>query len=178
MTPAGAPPSGAIHGPVYFNHALAVSVTTATAGCEMRRSADIAQKCSRTSSVFPTIRTQYCLATSVAMAAGTMNILAPAWPKAFISALSSNSPTKRGWVRSSQAGRKVFTLQTLSASDEPFDDGVGKEAGFSLHARVAARADEREKLERLCRYISRPAVSEKRLSLTQNGNVRYQLQTP
>ena len=31
---------------------------------------------------------------------------------------------------------------------------------------LAARADERKKLERLCRYISRPAVSEKRLSLT------------
>jgi hypothetical protein len=39
-------------------------------------------------------------------------------------------------------------------------------------------ADERKKLERLCRYISRPAVSEKRLSLTPNGNVRYQLKTP
>jgi len=78
----------------------------------------------------------------------------------------------------SQAGRKVFTLQTLLASDEPFDDGVGKVAGFSLHAGVAAKADERKKLERLCRYISRPAVSEKRLSLTPDGNVRYQLKTP
>ena len=29
-----------------------------------------------------------------------------------------------------QAGRKVFTLQTLLASDEPFDDGVGKVAGL------------------------------------------------
>ena len=77
-----------------------------------------------------------------------------------------------------QQGRKVFTLQTLPACDEPFDDGVGKVAGFSLHAGVAARADERKKLERLCRYISRPAVSEKRLSLTPNGNVRYQLKTP
>lgn len=77
-----------------------------------------------------------------------------------------------------QQGRKVFTLQTLSACDEPFNDPVGKVAGFSLHAGVAARADERKKLERLCRYISRPAVAEKRLSLTPNGNVRYQLKTP
>jgi len=30
----------------------------------------------------------------------------------------------------------------------------------------------------LCRYISRPAVSEQRLSLTSNGNIRYQLKTP
>ena len=35
-----------------------------------------------------------------------------------------------------------------------------------------------KKLERLCRYISRPAVSEKRLSLTLNGHIRYQLKTP
>ena len=77
-----------------------------------------------------------------------------------------------------QAGRKVFTLQTLPASDEPVDGGAGKVAGFSLHAGVAARADERKKLERLCRYISRPAVSEKRLSLTPNGNIRCQLKTP
>lgn len=77
-----------------------------------------------------------------------------------------------------QAGRKVFTLQTLPASDEPFDDRVVKVAGFSLHAGVAARADEREKLKRLCRYISRPAVSEKRLSLTSNGNIRYRLKAP
>jgi hypothetical protein len=43
---------------------------------------------------------------------------------------------------------------------------------------VAARVDQRRKLERLCRYISRPAIAEKRLSLTPNGNVRYQLKRP
>jgi hypothetical protein len=77
-----------------------------------------------------------------------------------------------------QAGRKVFTLQTLPASEEPFGDPAGQVAGFSLHAGVAAKAHQRQKLERLCRYISRPAVSEQRLSLTSGGNVRYQLKTP
>ena len=79
-----------------------------------------------------------------------------------------------------QAGRKVFTLQTLSACEpeDQFGDTVGKVAGFSLHAGVAARAHERKKLERLCRYITRPAVSEKRLSLTRGSNIRYQLKTP
>jgi hypothetical protein len=42
----------------------------------------------------------------------------------------------------------------------------------------AAKAQQGNKLERLCPYISRPAVSEKRLSLTPNGNARYQLKTP
>jgi len=55
---------------------------------------------------------------------------------------------------------------------------VAKQAGFSLHAGVAAQAWERAKLERLCRYISRLALSEKRLSLTSVGNIRYQLKTP
>jgi hypothetical protein len=72
----------------------------------------------------------------------------------------------------------VFTLQTLPGSSESFNDGVGKVAEFSLHAGVDARADERQKLERLCRYISRPAITEQRLSLTPNRNARYQLKTP
>ena len=75
-------------------------------------------------------------------------------------------------------GRKVYTLQMLPGCTEPFDAGLGKVTGFSLHAGVSARAEQRQKLERLCRYISRPAISEKRLSLTPNGNVRYQLKTP
>jgi len=77
-----------------------------------------------------------------------------------------------------RAGRKVFTLQTLPPGDEGSGAGSGQVGGFSLHAGVAARADEREKLERLCRYISRPAVSEARLSLSAGGHVRYQLKTP
>ena len=55
---------------------------------------------------------------------------------------------------------------------------MGKVAGFSLHAGVATQVNERDKLERLCRYITRPAVSTKRLSLTRNGQVRYELKTP
>ena len=57
-----------------------------------------------------------------------------------------------------QQGRKVFTLQTLPACDEPFDDTVGKVAGFSLHAGVAAKAQERKKLDYLpSRTMSRYA---------------------
>ena len=41
-----------------------------------------------------------------------------------------------------QQGRKVFTLQTLPACDEPFDDGVGKVAGFSLHAGASGSTPE------------------------------------
>jgi hypothetical protein len=76
-------------------------------------------------------------------------------------------------------GRKVFTLQTLPDDRDANETPVaGNVAGFSLHAGVAAKANQRDKLERLCRYITRPAVSEKRLSLTNQGKVRYELKTP
>ncbi len=78
-----------------------------------------------------------------------------------------------------QRGRKVFMLQTVPAN-KPADTcpaQVAKVAGFSVHAGVMAETHQRDKLERLCRYISRPAVSQQRLSLTANGNVRYKLKT-
>lgn len=56
-------------------------------------------------------------------------------------------------------GRKVMTLQTLPAEDPPFGNVAGQVSGFSLHAGVVARADQRDKLERphdCCRGI-RPA---------------------
>ncbi len=78
-----------------------------------------------------------------------------------------------------QTGQKVFSLQTLPASDTLNDySQVAKASGFSLHYGVSAQAWEQNKLERLCRYITRPAVSEKRLSLTPAGNIRYQLKNP
>jgi hypothetical protein len=78
-----------------------------------------------------------------------------------------------------QQGRKVLTLQTLDDyGDDQFTTRVGDVAGFSLHAGVATKANDRGKLERLCRYITRPAVSIKRLSMTRNGRVRYELKTP
>ena len=78
-----------------------------------------------------------------------------------------------------QRGKKVFSLQTLPPhTGRDSRARLAKDAGFSLHAGVAARADQRDKLERLCRYIARPAVSEKRLSLTNSRQIRYQLKTP
>ena len=77
-----------------------------------------------------------------------------------------------------QAGRKVVTLQTLPGDAGPLDGEAGQVGGFSLHAGVAAEAHESQKLDRLCRYIARPAISEKRLSISPQGRVRYQRKTP
>ena len=77
-----------------------------------------------------------------------------------------------------QAGRKAFTLQTVPAQEEESNSKLAKANGFSLHAGVAAQSHQRRKLERLCRYISRPAVSAERMALTNQGNIRYALKTP
>lgn len=77
-------------------------------------------------------------------------------------------------------GRKVFSLQTLPerAETKPETEQLAKLSGFSLHAGVMAEAHQTDKREHLCRYITRSAVSEKRLSITANGQVCYQLKTP
>ena len=78
------------------------------------------------------------------------------------------------------AGRKALTLQTVPVRTEQRkgDDLVSKQAGFSLHAGIACKSNQRKKLERLCRYITRPAIAERRLSLANNGNVVIALKTP
>jgi len=50
--------------------------------------------------------------------------------------------------------------------------------GFSLHAKTYITAHDREGLERLCRYIARPGISNKRLELREDGTVVLKLKTP
>ncbi len=50
--------------------------------------------------------------------------------------------------------------------------------GFSLHAAVHIPASDRERLEHLCRYISRPPFSADRLTVTPRGRVHYELRRP
>ena len=50
--------------------------------------------------------------------------------------------------------------------------------GFSLHAETSCGPHQRQKLEQLCRDITRPALGHKRLSRTRAGEVVLQLKTP
>jgi len=83
-----------------------------------------------------------------------------------------------------RAGQKLFTLQTLSASAMPQAEqqgdhrGAAQAGGFSLHAGIDIDPSQRQKLERLCRYVSRPPVAVDRMALTSSGQVRYTLKTP
>ena len=79
-----------------------------------------------------------------------------------------------------QQGRKAFMIRTIRPLDRP-DPGlerVAKANGFSLHAGVSCEGHQKDKRERLCRYIARPAVAVPRLSLSSTGKVLYTLKTP
>lgn len=76
------------------------------------------------------------------------------------------------------AGQKAFTLKTLPPTFEDKDSALATAHGFSLHAGVACTPGEPDILERLTRYIARPALAESRLDLTPHGQLRYRIKTP
>jgi len=53
-----------------------------------------------------------------------------------------------------------------------------EEGGFSLHGDVGVDAHDRKRLERLCRYILRPAVASERLREREDGRIEYELRRP
>jgi hypothetical protein len=84
------------------------------------------------------------------------------------------------------AGRRVNTIgQTTavmdSGEDESFQSGTvrcAQVSGFSVHAGVGIRAEDRKGLERLCKYASRPPVATERLEQLPDGRLSYRLKTP
>jgi hypothetical protein len=67
------------------------------------------------------------------------------------------------------AGRKAVTLYSVP----PVED----EPSIPLLATMY-EADQRSKLERLCRYITRPPIATKRLSIDDRGRVVYRYKRP
>lgn len=77
-------------------------------------------------------------------------------------------------------GQRVRRLGALESTDfQPELKGplCATSVGFSLHAAVYCAPWEREKLEKLCRYIARPAVAEERLQMGPSGDIVLRLKT-
>ena len=49
--------------------------------------------------------------------------------------------------------------------------------GFSIHAATSIKAHERDRLEKLLRYLGRGPVSQERISLDEKGNILYELKS-
>ena len=74
-------------------------------------------------------------------------------------------------------GHSIRYRIALGPRSEEASEKVAQASGFSLHAGVATGAGQRERLERICRYVSRSAVANERWSLTTQGKVRYALKS-
>ncbi|MCY4497839.1 MAG: transposase [Rhodospirillaceae bacterium] len=73
----------------------------------------------------------------------------------------------------------ALTLRTVPAQPEPFASTLlARQPGFSLHAATCCEAKQRDKLEKLCRYITRPAIANERLSTNERGQVIYRFKQP
>ena len=73
----------------------------------------------------------------------------------------------------------MLSLRTVAGGDEKPTKLLCAEAhGFSLHTLVRCDAHQRKELERLCRYITRPALANERLSRNAKGQVVLQLKSP
>ncbi|MSQ73074.1 MAG: IS91 family transposase [Betaproteobacteria bacterium] len=77
-----------------------------------------------------------------------------------------------------RVGQKVLSLRPVPGRDEKTTAGLCADAlGFSLHAGVRCETHQRKELERLCRYITRPAIANERLKRDGAGNVVLQLKS-
>ena len=70
------------------------------------------------------------------------------------------------------------TSLAFAAPPPPPQPLCAAQAGFSLHAATVVDPDDRDRLERLCRYGLRPPFAQKRLSVLPDGRVRYELRRP
>ncbi len=78
-----------------------------------------------------------------------------------------------------RAGQKVLTLQGAMPRQTEFKQALCADIdGFSLDAAVRCGADDREALEQLCRYITRPALANERVQTNAGGQVVLKLKTP
>ena len=67
----------------------------------------------------------------------------------------------------------------MSDTEKPFPSTLlAGLPGFSLHAATVCEAAQRDKLEKLCRHIARPAIANERLSTNDRGQVIYRFKQP
>ena len=74
-----------------------------------------------------------------------------------------------------RAGERVRKLGVHPLESQVTGHSSASDRGFSLHAGVVVRAQERDKLERLIRYVARPSLALERLEKTSDGNLIYRL---
>jgi len=100
---------------------------------------------------------------------------------------SASSPALQGRCRESRTSpRRCAPTTTGSARRLVSPSGVRQAqglfralvSGLTLHAAVRCAANDRQALEQLCRYITRPALANERVQTNAAGQVVLKLKTP
>jgi hypothetical protein len=78
------------------------------------------------------------------------------------------------------SGNRTLTLHDPSfiRTDTTIKALTADRDGFSLNAAVSCQPYQRERLERLCRYVTRPAICLERLKVRADGQIQYELKNP
>ena len=78
------------------------------------------------------------------------------------------------------SGSRTLTLHDPSfiRTDKPQKALTTDRDGFSLNAAVSCQPYQRNRLERLCRYVTRPAICLDRLTARVDGKIQYELKNP
>jgi hypothetical protein len=80
-----------------------------------------------------------------------------------------------------RSGRGVVRVRNELLADQR-EPGQPKRCanvdGFSVHANVCVRANERKRLEKIARYVARPPLATERLEELPDGRIQYRLRKP
>ena len=78
------------------------------------------------------------------------------------------------------SGSRTLTLHNplFIRTDKPVKASTADRDGFSLNAAVSCQPYQRDQLERLCRYVTRPAICLERLTVRADGQIQYELKNP
>jgi len=78
-----------------------------------------------------------------------------------------------------RTGQKVLTVQSAMPKEASFKQTLCADVnGLSVHAAVRCGTEDRQALEQLCRYITRPALANERIQCNPTGQVVLKLKTP
>jgi hypothetical protein len=90
--------------------------------------------------------------------------------------VDSYSASSRGRIGFGEnAGKLHQKLLADAPAQTTKDKRSANISGFDLHANVRVKATDRQKLERLCRYVLRPPIAQGRLSETSDGKILFEM---
>ena len=98
-----------------------------------------------------------------------------------VSAASTETSDRRYRIAiGPHSGSRTLTLHDPSfiRTDKPAKTLTADRDGFSLNAAVSCQPYQRDRLERLCRYVTRPAICKDRLTVRADGRIQYELKNP